>query len=243
MNKLFKVMIYVFFFIAPILLGNFVNEMANFMRFDSGSPLVSGYNYMRWSHVYLTAGIYFCACLYIPVILAIIRKRQKILLIPFFSIIGFVVFTFIFVNISKDVYAKQQIEKAGQELVKNPKNSQAIGRQAIAYKKMGQFNKAVELYTQALKITPNPAYVFHDRAMSYTELREFNKAFEDFNKAMSLRPNQKEFIAQCYNDRGVAYYKSGQYEKSCDDVKKAIEMGYQVHPGFVAALKQEGFDL
>lgn len=54
-----------------------------------------------------------------------------------------------------------------------------------------------------------------------------------------MNPSEKEFIAQCYNDRGVAYFHSGEYHKSWQDVKKAMELGYSIHPGFLAALKEK----
>ena len=105
----------------------------------------------------------------------------------------------------------------------------------------GKFDKAIELYTEALGITPNPAYVMHDRGMVYLQKGEFDKAISDFSKAMEINPDEKDFVAQCYNDRGNVYYEQEQYEKSWQDVQKAIELGYKVHPGFIEALKKEGY--
>ncbi|MEI8348901.1 MAG: tetratricopeptide repeat protein [Candidatus Omnitrophota bacterium] len=116
-----------------------------------------------------------------------------------------------------------------------------IESKANTYADKGDFDKAIELYNEASKITPNPAYVIHDRGMAYLHKGEFDKAISDLSKAMEMSPNEKDFIAQCYNDRGNAYYDSEQYEKSWQDVQKAIELGYKVHPGFIAALKSKGY--
>ena len=116
-----------------------------------------------------------------------------------------------------------------------------IENKANEYGDKGNFDKAIELYTEALKITPNPAYVMHDRGMAYDRKGKFDKAIVDLSKAMEINPNEKDFMAQCYNDLGNVYYDCGQYEKSWQDVQKAIELGYKVHPGFIAALKRKGY--
>ena len=116
-----------------------------------------------------------------------------------------------------------------------------IENKANAADSRGDYGGAIELYNQALEITPNPAYVIHDRGMAYLHKGEFDKSISDLSKAMEMSPNEKDFIAQCYNDRGNAYYDAGQYEKSWQDVQKAIELGYKVHPGFIAALKSKGY--
>lgn len=119
--------------------------------------------------------------------------------------------------------------------------SREIENKANATDSRGDYDEAIELYSQALKITPNPAYVIHDRGMAYLHKGEFDKSISDFSKAMEMNPNEKDFVAQCYNDRGNAYYDAGQYEKSWQDVQKAIELGYKVHPGFIGALKSKGY--
>ena len=116
-----------------------------------------------------------------------------------------------------------------------------IENKANTYADKGKFDKAIVLYTEALGITPNPAYVMHDRGMVYLQKGEFDKAISDFSKAMEINPDEKDFVAQCYNDRGNVYYEQEQYEKSWQDVQKAIELGYKVHPGFIEALKKEGY--
>jgi stress-induced-phosphoprotein 1 len=112
---------------------------------------------------------------------------------------------------------------------------------AHAYEAKGDYDKAIELYTKALKISKNPSYVLHDRGMAYAQNDKCDEAISDMKKAMEMNPDEKGFIAQCYNDRGVIYFHSGQYEKSWQDVQKALDMGYGVHPDFLEALKRKGY--
>ncbi|UCC95404.1 MAG: tetratricopeptide repeat protein [Candidatus Omnitrophota bacterium] len=131
--------------------------------------------------------------------------------------------------------------KDSDNIYSNMIKANKIESDAIAHAQQGNYDKAIELYNKALNITLNPAYVIHDRGMAYAEKGEYSKCIDDITKAMELNPNEIEFIAQCYNDRGVAYFHSGQYEKSWQDVQKALDMNYNVHPGFLAALKSKGY--
>lgn len=241
MKKIFKIFLIGFFFLLPIFLLSFTSGLTNLMRWQLGSPLVPGYNWMRWSHVYLILGSLFCIALYVPTILAIVKKKQKILLIPFSLAILFILGSIACAIISKKVYYAQEIQKNETVLKLNPNDSIAIENKANAYKASGDYDKAIELYNNALEITSHPAYVYHDRGMGYFGKKEYDKAIADIIKAMEINPNEKDFIAQCYNDRSVIYFHSGQYDKSWQDVQKAQELGYNVHPGFLAALKDKGY--
>jgi len=126
-------------------------------------------------------------------------------------------------------------------LVNTMLKAETIEDKANHYASEGNYDKALELYNEALKITANPAYVIHDRGMAYVNKGEFEKAISDFNKALAINPDEKSFVAQCHNDRAVAYFHAKQYKESWQDVQKAIELGYQVHPGFLAALKSKGY--
>ena len=131
--------------------------------------------------------------------------------------------------------------KDSDTIYSNRRTSKEIENEAIAHEKEGNYDKAIELYNEALKITDTPAYVIHDRGLAYMRKGESDKAIADFTKAMELNPNETDFIAQSYNDRGNAYYDKGEYDKSWQDVQKALDMGYNVHPGFLAALKSKGY--
>ena len=229
------------FFVLPVLLLFFISGLSNSMRWQTGSPLVPGYNWMRWSHLYLVVGSLFCLALYVPVIMSVIKRKLKMLLIPFLAAIVLVIVSIVFVGISRNVYYKQTIEKCNKEIKNNPNDSIPLEKKATAYDKMGDYEKAVELFTEALKITSNPAYVMHDRGMAYANGKAYDRAIQDLTEAIKMNPNEKDFVAQCHNDRGVVYFHSGQSDKSWEDVSKALTMGYRVHPGFLAALEEKGY--
>lgn len=241
MKKFIHVLLLISFFVLPILLWFFVSNLTGVMRWQLGSPLIPGHNWTRWSHLYLVGGSLFCLLLYIPVIFSAVKKKTTILIIPFLACIVFVVFSFWFARKSQQVYHQQAVEQTDQELQQNPNDSILLENKANALRQSGAYDEAIRLYTQALDITKNPAYVIHDRGLAYTDKKEYEKAIQDLSKAMEMNPTEKAFIAQCYNDRGVTYFHNGQYEQSWADVKKAMELGYRVHPVFLSALKEKGY--
>ena len=241
MRGLWRAAVIVIAFLAPLALLVFVRCLAHIMRWQLGSPLLPGYNWLRWSHLYLTLGSALCLSLYIPVIVSVVKKKQKILLIPLIASVAFVLFSILLAPISQRVYLTQRIADMDAEIARNPTDSTPVEAKANAYADRGDYDKAIALYSEALEMTATPAYVLHDRGMAYMGKGESAKAVADLTQALQMNPNEKEFVAQGYNDRAVVYFRSGQYAHSWQDVEKALELGYQVHPGFLAELERKGY--
>ena len=239
MRGLWRVIVIVMAFLTPLALLVFVGGLAHAMRWQLGSPLLPGYNWLRWSHLYLTLGSALCLSLYIPVIMSVVKKKQKMLLIPFIAAVAFVLFSVLLARISQRVYLTQRIADTDAEIARNPTDSTALEAKANAYADLGDYDKAIALYSEALAMTATPAYVLHDRGMAYMGKGESAKAVADLTQALQMNTNEKEFVAQCYNDRAVVYFRSGQYAQSGQDVEKALACGYQVHPGFLAELEKK----
>jgi len=173
--------------------------------------------------------------------MSVVKKKQKILLIPFIASVAFVFFSVLLARISQRVYLTQHMADLDAEIARKPTDSTALEAKANAYADLGDYDNAVALYNEALAITATPAYVLHDRGMAYMGKGEAAKAMADLTQALQMNPNEKGFVAQCYNDRAVIYFRSGQYAESWHDVEKARELGYQVHPGFLAELEKKGY--
>ncbi|XP_051122878.1 protein SGT1 homolog [Andrographis paniculata] len=85
------------------------------------------------------------------------------------------------------------------------------------------FELAVELYTQAIALSPNNADLFADRAQANIKLRNFTEAVADANKAIELDPS----LAKAYLRKGTACMKLEEYETA----KTALETGASLAPG------------
>ncbi|KAL2516762.1 Protein SGT1B [Abeliophyllum distichum] len=79
------------------------------------------------------------------------------------------------------------------------------------------FERAVDLYTQAIKLNPNDADLFADRAQANIKLGYFTEAVADANKAIEVDPS----MAKAYLRKGTALLKHEEYYSA----KAALEKG------------------
>ena len=241
MKAFLKWVLFIIFLLLPLFLFKFVDFLEYQMRWKMGSPTFPGYNWFRWSHAYLVIGSVFCLGLYIPIVIAIIKRRAKLIIMPAALSVLFIGGSILLAFVGRNTYYAQMADRNAKAVKENPNDSLALERLADSYSQRGEYKKAIETFTGALTITPNPAYVIHDRGLAYLGNGQYNLAIEDFTKAMELQSSEKSFVAQSYNDRGVAYFRQGQYQESWKDVNKALDLGYNVHPGFLTALENKGF--
>ncbi|MGB3340618.1 MAG: tetratricopeptide repeat protein [bacterium] len=96
----------------------------------------------------------------------------------------------------------------------------------------GQYDKAIELYQQGIKLEPKSAMAYNLLGMAYRF--EFNqtgdqkwrdKEIESFEKAIELAPD----FAVALVNLGATYYYSGDKEKAAPYFKHALEV-YPEHP-------------
>ncbi|CAA0826406.1 Protein SGT1 homolog B [Striga hermonthica] len=85
------------------------------------------------------------------------------------------------------------------------------------------FELAVDLYSQAIALSPNNAELFADRAQANIKLQNFTEAVADANKAIGLDHN----ISKAYLRKGMACIKLEEYQTA----KAALEIGASLAPG------------
>nr|GMD53754.1 protein SGT1 homolog [Ipomoea batatas] len=94
------------------------------------------------------------------------------------------------------------------------------------------FDLAVDLYSQAIDLSPNNAELFVDRAQANIKLQNFTEAVDDANKAIELDPS----MARAYLRKGMACLKLEEYQTA----KTALEAGIPLAP---ESLKPKFHDL
>jgi len=65
----------------------------------------------------------------------------------------------------------------------------------------GQYDVAIQNYTQAIDIDPNRIYFYYHRGLAYKARHEKAHAIADFNKCLSMKP-----IAEAYYEIGIYKY-------------------------------------
>jgi spermidine synthase len=115
---------------------------------------------------------------------------------------------------------------------RNNSYSDAYNSSGTAYAKLGQYQRAIEDFNQAIRLEPDDALAYNSRGFAYNQLGQYQLAVKDFNQAIRLEPDD----ALAYNSRGFAYNQLSQYQLALDDFNKAISL----QPDDVAAYNNRG---
>lgn len=97
-------------------------------------------------------------------------------------------------------------------LTLNPKVVEDYIKRGNAYSYIGEHDKAIADYDQAIKLKPNYAKAYYNRGNAYRDKVDFDKAIADYTKAIELKPDYTE-----------AYYNRGKLYDATDACNKAIE--------------------
>ena len=117
---------------------------------------------------------------------------------------------------SKELFEAKQYEQqlmVLNELVKRNPIAANYALRASIHETLGETEKGIEDYTQAIAIEPTSSAYYGSRAFLYDEAQQYDKAISDYLQAMELNPsdeNLKLYLAQTYD--------------SSESYEKAIEM-------------------
>ncbi|MBM4157216.1 MAG: tetratricopeptide repeat protein [Ignavibacteria bacterium] len=92
-----------------------------------------------------------------------------------------------------------------------------LGNEAM---KNGDYQKAVEYFSDYILLCPDSASVYHSRASAFLLLRKYNESFDDVNKALTLNP----LNAGAYTTRAVLYMYMNNTGESIKDFEKSLEI-------------------
>ena len=86
------------------------------------------------------------------------------------------------------------------------------------------YNKALKLYSKALKIDAKYYQAMYNRARIYDDIGQHQLAIDDLTQCIKLIPaKENKKIAQAYTNRGVAYRNLDRLDEALLDYNKAIE--------------------
>lgn len=94
---------------------------------------------------------------------------------------------------------------------------------AFDFKKQGQYDRAIKLYNQAIKIEPDNPILYFDLSECYFGKDELSLAINCLNYAINI---DSTFYG-LYNNRGLYYYRLMQDEKAIADFEKAVQLNNQ----------------
>jgi tetratricopeptide (TPR) repeat protein len=94
------------------------------------------------------------------------------------------------------------------------------------------YDKAIDDFTQAIKLDPHSSQAYRERGVAYSDSGDHNRGLTDLNQAILLDPN----YAMAYNNRGNIYRRLGNYELAITNYNEAIFLD----PNFARAYMNRG---
>ncbi|XP_005304481.2 putative protein FAM10A4 [Chrysemys picta bellii] len=86
----------------------------------------------------------------------------------------------------------------------------------------GKFQKAIDLFTDAIRLNPHFNLLYVNRASAFVKLQKPNAAIRDCDRACELNPNS----AESYKWRGQAHMLLGHWEEAAQDFTLACQLDY-----------------
>lgn len=83
-----------------------------------------------------------------------------------------------------------------------------------------EFDKAIMLCDQVLKLDDRISTAYNMKGIAYAEKKEYAKAIDCFNQAIELKPDDSGYV---YN-RAKMFYQSNRYQEALSDCNKAISL-------------------
>lgn len=113
----------------------------------------------------------------------------------------------------------------GMETIKRQQAKGLIDR-GINLSKAGEFQKAKELFDQAVELVPNYHVVYVNRASNAAQLKDYPAALADYEKALEINP--KEWVIHAM--LGALFTEIGNTPMACLHYRTAKENGIQLPP-------------
>jgi|GEM_PF-370568 len=123
--------------------------------------------------------------------------------------------------------SKADMEQAAKLFEKQGNNIETVRSQAYVAWYGEDYVKAIDNFTQVLKLNNKDIQAYLGRGKAYRYLDKQDEALADFNKAIQLQPNE----ATIYQFRAIAYANKKNYEAAEKDLNKAITL----EPKFIEA--------
>ena len=115
---------------------------------------------------------------------------------------------------------------------KSPNKARAHQNMGYLNINNGQYDKAIQHLTEAIRINPKDVKSLSNRGAAYYHKKMYAKAFKDLNKAIEIDPD----YYGSYCNRGIVYEEIGNLKAALDD----YQTGLKIKPLFRHALIKRG---
>lgn len=96
----------------------------------------------------------------------------------------------------------------------------AYNNRGNGYSGIGEYERAIQDYSESINIDPHDAKPFNNRGVAYQKRGEYDRAIEDFDAAIAIDPS----YANAFANRGETYQKKGEFALALKDFDDAIRL-------------------
>ncbi len=93
-------------------------------------------------------------------------------------------------------------------------------KRGYAYYQKGEFDKALNDYSEAIRLDPTQARTYNNRGLAYQAKGDLDQAIADFSEALRLEPS----LGVSYLNRGRAYAGKNDLDRAIADYSEAIRL-------------------
>ena len=93
-------------------------------------------------------------------------------------------------------------------------------QEGVSYENSGQYDKAIETFSQVIAQQPDFFDGYNHRGNSYALKKEYEKALPDYQRAVELSPGE----ATLYYNRALTYHLMKKFPEALADYNRAIEL-------------------
>jgi tetratricopeptide (TPR) repeat protein len=123
------------------------------------------------------------------------------------------------------------ITDIGKYLEIYPENKNALSLAGKVEALSGDNLKALEYYSENLKLHPNDPQCYIDRANSYFVAKSWAWAIKDYSMSLDLKPGN----AEIWLNKGISLLNSGDVEDACHDFRKSMSLGNKRAAEFISS--------
>ncbi len=110
------------------------------------------------------------------------------------------------------------VEACTSIILLDPRNDGAFVNRGIAYRRIGDLDRAIKDYDEAIRLNPRAADAFNNRGNAFRTRDEFERALHDYDDAIRLDPH----YAHAFNNRGIIFLELGELDRAIADFDRAI---------------------
>ena len=116
----------------------------------------------------------------------------------------------------------------------NPADFYAIGNRGIAYRRVGDYDRALADIETVFRMRPHLAGLYAERGMIFARMGQNAAALRDFDEALRRDAN----LIQVYFERSMVYEDTGQLDRARADIERALDRDFKLVAGLYADLGQ-----